>query len=107
MIRCFKHGLCHITYSAVGRRLVIIKVETHNGFRNEGHAKRALKEFFKMAREDLKSIDVGTYTADGERFIRKIFERLSQETGVQIHHDQMEFESMALAMGRRKHHEQS
>lgn len=58
--------------------------------RNQGHARRTIERFFAMALRKGKIIDVQTYTEDGSRYIKKIFDRLSLETGVKVEEDQLE-----------------
>lgn len=52
--------------------------------RGKGYAKQLIQMFFELVREHGGRIDVGTYTTIGERYIKPVMQKFSQQYNVKL-----------------------
>lgn len=52
--------------------------------RGKGYAKQLIQIFFELVKECGGRVDVGTYTASGEKYIRPVMQRFSRQYNVKL-----------------------
>lgn len=68
----------------VGHHFIIYMVGTKHDERNQGHATRLLRIFFQMVKKARGTIEIESYTAAGNLYLKHIIDRLSKEYGVRV-----------------------
>lgn len=72
-------------YSPSSNTFFVYNIGTPNiDDRNKGHAKYLIEVFFQIVKNKGGRIDVGTYTASGEQYIKHVMQYFSKQYNVKL-----------------------
>jgi hypothetical protein len=79
------HSYLRYGYSPTTNIFSIYNIGTPNpDDRGKGYAKQLIQIFFELVKQKRGRIDVGNYTTSGERYIRPVMQRFSQQYNVKL-----------------------